>query len=91
MKKILVTLTMICCTALMSGAQTTPATNTAATKEVKAEAVKTEASATAAETKKSGCCHKGMSSADCKKNMKNCAKADAEIKARKSSATGGSN
>ena len=90
MKKILVTLSMICFVAFVSNAQTTP---TATSKTATTKEVKTETTATAApEAKKTGCCHKGMSSADCKKkNMKDCIKAGADSKDQKTSTKDGTN
>ena len=90
MKKILVTLSLICFVAFVSNAQTTP---TATSKATTTKEVKTEATATAApEAKKSGCCHKGMSAADCKKKgMKDCVKTGADAKDQKTSTKEGTN
>jgi len=88
MKKIFVTLSLICFVAFVSNAQTSPTTAKASTKEVKAE-TKDASATTSTEAKKSGCCHKNMSSAECKKAMKNCGdKAGTDAKAEKSKETG---
>ena len=97
MKKILATISMICFVAFISNAQTTPTTTAKAStsKEVKAETTaKSDVPCSTAEAKKSGCCHKNMSSAECKaaKASKNCgAKTSTEAKAEKTSASGGGN
>lgn len=90
MKKILVTFSLICFTAFISNAQTTPtpAKPAAVAKEVKSESTATP------EAKKSGCC-KNMSAAECKaKGMKDCspkamkdcgAKSEAAVKDEKPS------
>jgi hypothetical protein len=89
MKKILVTAALICFVAFISNAQTTPA----ASKDAKKEPAKTEASTSATpDAKKSGCCHKGTSMADCKgKSAKNCTKAEADAKTKKAPAASPNN
>lgn len=80
MKKILVSLTMICFVAFATSAQTTTPAATTTSKEVKTT------TATSSTTTKKSCSH-----GTCKKGAKNCTKAGADTKAQKSSTTGTAN